>query len=542
MIREDMYLLAKKMVEIPSVNSTAGERNIGLFIEEYVRDIPYFKKHPEQVIVQELKGDALHRRSVFALLIGEKDDSKDTIIMHGHTDTVGFEGFGSLEPYACQPDILLEKMLQVSLEEDIRRDLESGDYMVGRGSCDMKSGDAVFLGLLKTWSEHPKELSGNILVSLNPVEENLHSGIIEGISTLLELQKTYGLHYIMAINNDFICPLYPGDTTKTIYTGVVGKLLPCFYIQGKETHVGQCYQGFDASMAAAALVNKINISREFTDNYEGEVTYPPSVLKVKDLKPWYNVQTASEAFVYFNYFVHNASIEAITAKLKGAATEVFTAMTDKINEEAAWFAGVSGQEAPHYEYPVCVLTYDELLQKASGNACFDKERLDAILCEEQQKGTDKREVPIPMIRYLLGMADITGPAVILYYATPFCPHNTLQGKDEEMICRIRELAQTVTKKTGEEYRLMKFFPSLSDSSYLKIDDSDESIELLVRNFPGFAQLYPLPLKEIRSLNIPAVNYGCYGKDAHKWTERVHVPYTFETLPLLIEETVNYYLR
>ena len=29
-----------------------------------------------------------------------------------------------------------------------------------------------------------------------------------------------------------------------------------------------------------------------------------SVLKMKDLKPWYNVQTATEAFVYFNYFIH----------------------------------------------------------------------------------------------------------------------------------------------------------------------------------------------------------------------------------------------
>lgn len=542
MIREEMYLLAKKMVEIPSINTTEGERNIGLFIEEYVRSIPYFQKHPDQVIVQELKDDFLHRRSVFALLIGEKDDNKDTIMMHGHTDTVGLEGFGALEPYACSPDILIQKMLELPLLEDMRRDLESGDYMVGRGSCDMKSGDAVFLGLLKSWSERPEELSGNILISLNPVEENLHTGIIEGISVLQELKEKYRLNYIMAINNDFICPLFPGDQVKTIYTGIVGKLLPCFYIQGKETHVGQCYEGFDASMAAAALVSRINMSRDFTDNFEGECTYPPSVLKLKDLKPWYNVQTAAEAFVYFNYFVHNASIEEITAKLKNAAEEVFSQIVDRINTEAKWFAGVSGQESPVYDYPKYVFTYDELYQTASQFQGFSQETLDGILRQEQEKGTDKREAPIEMIKYLLYTANIKEPAIVLYYAAPFCPHNTLQGKDEKLIDEIKHIAGRVSDKTGEAYRFMKFFPSLSDSSYIKIDDSESSLAMLIDNFPGFDSLYPLPLKEMRELNIPAVNYGCYGKDAHKWTERVNIPYTFEVLPLLIEETVNYYLK
>lgn len=89
---------------------------------------------------------------------------------------------------------------------------------------------------------------------------------------------------------------------------------------------------------------------------------------------------------------------------------------------------------------------------------------------------------------------------------------------------------------------MKFFPSLSDSSYLKIDDTEESLKLLLDNFPGMESLYPLPLAHMKRLNIPAVNYGCYGKDAHKWTERVHVPYTFETLPTLIWKTITYYLK
>lgn len=542
MIREDMLKTAKELIEITSINATDGERKIGKSIEQFIRSLPYFKEHPDQVIARELKSDPLHRQNVVAILIGEKDDSGKTLIFHGHTDTVGLEGFGILKDYACKPDELLERMKDVQLPDEVRADLLSGDYLFGRGACDMKSGDAVTLGILKDACENPRLLSGNIVVSFNPVEENLHTGMLEATEILLELKEKYGLEYIMAVNNDYICPLFPGDQIKTIYTGTVGKLLPCFYIQGKETHVGQCFEGLDASLIAAGLVQRIHLNHEFSDGYRGEYSYPPSVLKMKDLKPWYNVQTATEAFVYFNYFVHNASIEEITQKLKNAAVEVFDMARKRTCEEADWFAKASGQPVCRYEYEDQVFTYEELYHLASESDKFDPSDLETVMMEEIRKDTDKREIPIQMIRYLLQTAGITSPAIVLYYAAPYCPHNTLQGEDESLIHDIEEIAAEVTEMTGDEYRLMKFFPSLSDSSYLKIDDSSESLKFLSGNFPGFDTLYPIPADNIKKLNIPAVNYGCYGKDAHKWTERVNIPYTFGTLPKLMEKTIDKYLK
>ena len=542
MIREDMLKTAKEMVEIPSINGTAGEKKIGEYIENYIREIPYFKNHANQVIVQELKNDALHRRNVIAILLGEKDKNADTLIFHGHTDTVGLEGFGTLSDCACRPDELMERLQDTNIPKEVREDLLSGEYMFGRGACDMKSGDAVFLGVLKDACEHPEELSGNIVVSFNPVEENLHTGILEATEVLIDLKREYDLNYVMAINNDYICPLFPGDSVKTIYTGTVGKLLPCFFVQGKETHVGQCFEGMDASMLVAELVNRIHMNHDFCDIYEGECSYPPSVLKMKDLKPWYNVQTATEAFVYFNYFVHNASIEEITEKLKNAAAETFRKVTDRIEEEADWFGKASGQNVCRYEYKIQVFTYKELYEIAKEKSEFREDELEEAMQKEIRNGTDKREVPIGMIRYLLRATGITSPAIVLYYAAPYCPHNTLQGKDTLLIHEIEEITEKVSEETGVNYRMMKFFPSLSDSSYLKIDDSRKSVNYLQENFPGFETLYPLPIENIQSLNIPAVNYGCYGKDAHKWTERVHIPYTFGVLPVLIQKTIDRYLR
>ena len=185
---EEIKALTKRLVSIPSMNGTAGERDIADAIEEYLRAIPYFAAHPELVIVQDLKGDPLGRRNVMALLKGGDGSERDTILLHGHIDTVDVDDFGKYKPYAFDCDKLAEVFRDAALPEDARRDLESGDYLFGRGACDMKGGDAVFLVLAKHLAEQPETLHGNLLLSFNPVEETLHGGIIEELPLLRQLQ------------------------------------------------------------------------------------------------------------------------------------------------------------------------------------------------------------------------------------------------------------------------------------------------------------------------------------------------------------------
>lgn len=535
-MRDEILKLTKEMVMVPSVNGTEGEFHIGKFIEEYMREIPYFKNHPDQVIIQKLENDPLNRRNVFALLRGEKDENSKTIIFHGHTDTVGVEDFGELKDLAFNPDELMKKLREVELPEDVRNDLESGDYLFGRGACDMKSGDAVFMVLMKHIASHIEDFSGNILLSCNPVEENLHTGIIQGIDTLISLKEQYNLDYVLAINNDYTCPMYPGDTHQYIYTGVGGKLLPCFYIQGKETHVGQCFEGFDPTTVAGNLVTNINLNPAFSDGYEGEFSLPPVALKMKDLKGWYNVQTAKEALVYFNYFVHNADMKDIVAKLTEAARKAVEDTNLDRNKKYKAFCEISGKEYRSIDEKCSVLTFAELVEMAGDDI---EESLAKLPEEAINEKVDAREIPVKLIRSLLPKARIYHPVVVLYFAPPYCPHNTV--KDEEINKKLEKVIGEISKEEGLEYEICKFFPSLSDSSYLSIDDSLESIKLLKDNFPQMDQLYPVPLEKIRNLGIKAVDFGVYGKDAHKWTERLHIPYSFEVLPRLLEKTLKEFL-
>lgn len=536
--------LTKKLVSIASVNTTPGERDVACFIESYLRDIPYFREHSNQVIIQKLKNDSLDRRNVFALIKGEKGKSKDTIILHGHMDTVDVEDFGQIKEFAFDCDELMKKLKNMNLSSEVREDLESGNWLFGRGACDMKSGVAVFMVILKHLSERVKEIDGNILLSVNPVEENLHTGIIEGLEVLEDLKEKEKLNYIFAINNDYICPLYPGDIKRYVYTGSVGKILPCFYIQGKETHVAQCFEGFDSSMIASELIKLINLNPKFCDGYKGEFTLPPSVLKVKDLKPQYNVQTSFTSFVYFNYFIHNASIKEILEKLKEASKKSLDNVLENINENYKEYCKLTNVEYKKIEYKTQVLEYDEVYDIAKN---VFKGNIDEYICEITDKcikeKVDKREIPLEITKKLCEIAQIRIPTIVIFFAAPYCPHNTLKDEDKEekrIYDEISEIVREFSKKSNEEFEVMKFFPSLTDSSYLKIDDDDESLRLLIENFPEYKKLYNVPLRTIKNLNIPAINYGCYGKDAHKWTERVYMPYTFEVLPEFIMDTIKKY--
>ena len=543
---QEMEVLTRELVKVASVNGTDGERNIGEKIESVIREMPYFKAHPEYVFVEPLKNDPLGRRNVLALFRGEKEENNKTLIWHGHTDTVGVEDYKALKEYAFDCEELEKQLHRMELSEEMKEDLESGDYLFGRGACDMKSGDAVFLVLLRKLSENPKAFSGNILVSFQPVEENLHTGVMEASELLLEIKERFHLTYVLAINNDYICPLYAGDPKRYVYLGSVGKLLPCFYIQGKETHVGQCFEGFDASLAAVELVRQISLNAEFCDEYHGEYTLPPSVLKVKDLKERYDVQTAYASFVYFNYFVHNEGVEKTTEKLKRAATDAMQRVEEHINTQYQKYCEYTKDTFHEYHYEKKVYTYEELKNKVReefGEEFF--EDFPKRIKKLEEAGIDKREIPITLIQHMLSALKENEPVMVLYYAAPYCPHNTLKEEvtSERMVIeKLQKTVKATAQETGEEYQILQFFPSLTDSSYLKIDDSKESLSCLKANFPGIGQLYDLPFENIKKLNIPAVDFGRYGKDAHKWPERVYKPYSFGVLPKLILNATEEFLK
>ena len=544
---DEALALTKKLVSIPSMNnSDGGERAVADYMAAWIRELPYFKAHPDQVITQPLKNDPYDRINVVAIAFGSRSNSNETIILHGHHDTVGIDDYGSIKEYAFDCDALPEKIKSITSDPEVLADIESGEWMFGRGSSDMKSGDAVNMVLMRYFTEHLDQFDGNLIFMTNPVEENQHTGIIESLNVLEELKAKYGLTYKMAMNTDFISPAFPGDTAHYFHAGAVGKILPCFYIIGKPTHSGQGFEGFSASMVAAEITRNIDMRAEFSDVYNGEFAMPPTVLKMRDLKPSYDVQTAFSAFVYFNYFIHNMEMDEIFARLRKVAEDALSTVDTYTDEQNKVYCKMTGADYYKREYQLKVMEYSELYEKAKALKPDVDEDIRAITKQSLEENMDRRELCLKIVEYLANnILSINTPTVILFLAPPYCPRNTLKREIPEegaLLDSVVDLLNQLGQEMGEELKMMQFFPVLTDSSYLKLDDTDTSIKTLVDNFPDMKGHYDVPLEQIKRLNIPAFNFGCHGKDAHKWTERVHKEYSFGKLPIIMLRVLEKYLN
>lgn len=523
--------LTIELIRVPSINGTYGEVEIIDLLERKVRELPYFARYEEQVWTQELKEDLLGRKNLFALIKGEKGNSSKTVILHAHCDTVTVNDYGEYKHLAFDPFQLAEQFQKLNVSEEVKDDLASGDWLFGRGSLDMKSGIAVHLWIVNYLSERVSAIEGNLLFMINPVEETTHGGVIAAVEELTRLKSEMQLDLVTAINTDFVGPLYAGDQTKYLYVGSVGKLLPSFLIRGKETHVGQPYEGFDPNYLAAELIQRIELNPEFCDFAAGELTAPPTVLKMKDLKSTYNVQTPLEAFLYFNYFVHGNSPTDVLKQLKKAAQEAFEETIRKINQSFERYCQRASKAYVPLPWQVRVVSFSELYDEVNADYGGNlQERLLPILDEYAGK-EDLREVTLRMVQEVLKLCRDQSPVIVMFYCAPYCPRNYVKGKNDNE----KKLLSVLDRITSENENLkrMNYFPYLSDSSYFSMDDTDREIKELKENFPGMDRLYPVPVQSIRSLDIPAITMGVWGKDAHKMTERLYKPYAFRKLPLMI---------
>lgn len=534
---QQIEALANELVQIPSVNSSAhGEADVSRRVFEILSGFPYFQEHPELVWETPLLNDPLQRRNVLAFL--PKADSKKIVLLHAHIDTVGIEDFGKQKADAFSPDRLLRFFENYEADAEVQMDALSGEWAFGRGMLDMKSGMAVHLANLLHYSTHPEDLPFNLLLMGNPVEENDHTGVIASLPELLAFKRK-GYAFVIAVNTDFVSPLYEGDSTRYLYTGAAGKILPCFYIKGRETHVGSTLQGIDPTLLSSAINLAINTNPDLCELIDDEEVLPSSALQQRDCKDFYNVQTAKVAHLYFNTFLYERSVTDVLTVLRDAAEAAVREVSEKLDARLAEYRARVGVPIGTIEHEVKVLLFEDYLRECSRKGVDTA----AIIAETLKKygSEDKRAFGFRVIDALEHATGDDSAKVILFLAPPFCPHNGIEA-DSPVDHAISVAMEKIGAAHGQIFKKRRFFPFLSDSSYLSMSESKEEILTLIQNFPGMESIYPLPTDAIQELSIPAVNLGVFGKGAHTWKERIHKPYSYEVLPQLIREVISNLVR
>jgi arginine utilization protein RocB len=182
-----------------------------------------------------------------------------------------------------------------------------------------------------------------------------------------------------------------------------------------------------------------------------------------------------------------------------------------------------------------VVTFQELYAmslEARGNEF--EEHMQALI--KELPPVDLRELSISVVREAHKFCPYRDPMIVLFFAPPYYPHSGTGGEKG----RISEIAERILEKAlseyGEQMTIEPFFPGLSDMSYLGLPDNINTGNLKA-NFPLWGDRYTIPLDSIAGLNIPFMNIGPLGKDAHKYTERLCVSYSFNKASKLVFEAV-----
>lgn len=541
--RDEVLNFTKQLVSIESVVNTDGEKVIAHSLFTLISSFPYFINHSEQVIIEQTVNDEQERYNVLAFVKGTKGQSNRTVILMGHIDTVGIEDFNHLKEFACSPDQLMDALAQEELPLTAKEHLNSGDWMFGRGALDMKAGLASHLYLLKYYSEHPEQLEGNIVFIAECDEEDSSHGILSALKTLKNWKTAYGFHYVAAINADFVSPRFNGDENRYIYKGTVGKLLPSFFITGAETHVGSCFEGLDPNHIAAELTKLINYNPDLCNEAFGEITVPPVSLKQTDLKPTYTVQTALSAYVYYNFFIHSWTPKDVLVKLKQYAHSAFENALKDFDHKYRSYCQISGEPYKRLPWQPRVFTYEEmeqLLIEENGMAYINHmtEFKDQLLLNLE---LDTRMYAARVVEEAWKWMSDKNPAIILFYSSLYSPRIELTGKNKDeqrLISALDEAVEEIQPEYPHPIVTRNFFPYISDMSFVALSDDEEGLMAVSNNNPGWGKKMYVEFQDIKDINVPVINIGPYGLDAHKKLERLEMTYSFDIVPNLTNLVID----
>ncbi|WP_342542057.1 M20/M25/M40 family metallo-hydrolase [Paenisporosarcina sp. FSL H8-0542] len=521
---EALRTLLCEVVSWKSMTLSDGEREFPFKVQAKLQDIPYFQDHYKNI---ELSEADLGRKFLTALY--KHPEAKETIVLISHFDTVNTEEYGDLEALAFEPEMLTKALHDVKeeLPEDARLDLESGNYLFGRGTMDMKMGLVLHMSLIEKACH--EQWPVNILLLTVPDEEVNSSGMRAAVSKLNEYREQHDLTYKLFLNSEPVFAQQPGDDKYYLYSGSIGKIMPSALFYGMETHVGEPLSGITANYIASFLTQRMEYNPLFQETVLGEKTPLPVTIQQKDLKMEYSAQTPYRAKALYNVFLMKRNAAEIMSIFEGVANEA----ADDCNSS---YQAICTREDVAPVGEIRVLKYEELMNHAVSKFGYDYVELVKTTVRDQQE-LDDREKSFRIVDTLMIQCQELAPAIVLLFAPPYYP--AVNTSDDPLVEECMEFIKELGKS---EFNLaieqIHYFNGISDLSYVNYEDTNGGWQVFEANTPVWGDTYSIPFNEMRNLKAPVLNVGPFGKDAHKRTERLHIQSAFVELPQLLENLVK----
>jgi arginine utilization protein RocB len=540
---ERIKKLTLDLVRIQSDTGTRQEKDVENYLHGWLADHEYFQNHPDYFGQLPLPEDPVARCVVWGLVKGQGDQ---TLILMHHHDVVDAFDYGGLEKWAYDPAKLETALKDVALSAEVRRDLESGQWLFGRGTGDMKGGAAIQLALLEEYAARP-DFKGNILLLSVPDEESLSVGMRGCLRLLIDLKTRFELNYKILINSE--PHARQQGKIGTFHVGSAGKILPLIYVRGKKTHIGHIYQGFNPVLLLSEIVLATELNTDYADSMRGDVSPPPSWSYLRDRKEVYDASIPSSAGGYLSLIHLKSSPDELIRKLRASCETAFERVIGKIQQSHAAYSRKKNMQASGPSWAVNVKTFAELYQQALGDSgTAFQEAYDAFLTSivagiEAQR-LNMPEASFQLVEMTLDYVRDLSPMVVIALCPPYYPpiHNDdFQGLPASVQNLTDHLIRFADNRWQESYRRANYIMGLTDLSYAALQNGEKIVPYIGPNMPLWQKTYDIPFAEMQELSLPVINIGPWGKDLHKFTERVYKTDLCERTPALLECAIDYLL-
>ncbi|MCR5481898.1 MAG: M20/M25/M40 family metallo-hydrolase [Clostridia bacterium] len=530
--KKRMYENMLRLIRVPSTSGTADEIKGAYEIEKILKEIPYFAENPDNVRLVPLKNDPLERVIVTAYLQCCPKSGK-TVILTGHYDVVETDEYGQLADIAYDVEEITKRINELPLDEDSRKDYESGQWFFGRGTADMKFGHALCIELLNHFSQE-KTLNGNLLYVAVCGEETNSEGMLGAVPFFNEFAEEKKLDYeALLLTECYMMEDQANDPYRYIHFGSSGKVMPMFFFVGEATHGGEPFLGIDPNLMAAEVYKRLHMNPQFCRSSHGEVTPPPVCLKNQDLKKNYSVSTPLYTASYYNIVTVGLDPQEMMEKLKAVAMESFEASLAFMDEKSSEYEKFFGAKPVRYPIKPCVKTfreiYDSVLESYEGN--YD-DYIKGLVSAWQKEGAELQEIAVRIVAKTYELYKDKRPTIIVSIIPPFYPDvypDKSAPKTKKLLDSVCDIIEYAKEKYGENLKLKDYYMGISDMSYTGLDENMD-FETLFENIVGIGRIYDFPADELKKFSVPGIVLGGYGKDFHKHTERLHKTYNFDVLP------------
>ena len=529
----------KRLVATPSIAGTTDEVSGAHIMKNLLYEIPYFSWNRNNVQLIPLEGDPLGRMLITAYLECCPESNK-VIILTGHYDVVGVEEFGHLQKEAFDIDLITQRINEMPLDDDAKKDYESGDWYFGRGTADMKFGHAICLELLRHYAEE-NSLKGNLLYVGVCGEETNSEGMLRAVPFFNDFRKSHGIEYIaLLLAECFMVENQTDDSIRYVHYGAEGKVMPMFFFAGASTHSEEPFLGMDPLLLSNEVYKRMQLNCELCGSAHGELGQAPVCLKSMDLKTNYSGSTPLYAAAYYNLVTFDLDPQKLISDLAAIAEESFEAALQFNRTKKGAYEKKFGVTPSVYSTAPVVMTYAQIRAeaKAANGASFDKS-IEKLIQEETKAGTEIQDIAIKIVKKTYEALPQKQPMIIVSFIPPFYPDNygdLKEPKTAALMNCVEDVIDYARSAFNEKLELKNYY-CVSDLSYTQLNSAMDH-NALFENLVGANQIYTLPINDMQEFSVPSIVLGGYGKDLHKHTERLHKHYNFDVLPHLYVRLID----